>query len=101
MPSLEGLFRAACKAGTNPVDFWDMTLQENVLIMEATRERDAEQWNHTSSLMALYANSKSAKGKRFSPDDFHPMFIQEKEARKPKTKEDIENLINKHKSFNG
>ena len=101
MPTLEELFRAACRAGTNPVEFWNMTLQENVLIMEATRERDADHWNHTASLMALYANSKSAKGKRFSPEDFHPTSIMQKEERKPKSKDDIENLINKHKSFNG
>lgn len=78
-----------------------MTLQENMLIISQSRKKDREQWNHTSSLMALYANSKAPKGKRYSPDDFNPYSVQDKANREPKTKQDINELINKHKSFNG
>ena len=95
------VYKLACEAGTHPQDFWYMTLQENMLIIAQSRKRDKEQWNHTSSLMALYANSKAAKGKRYSPDDFNPYSVQEKKARKPKSKQDIDKLITKYKSFNG
>lgn len=78
-----------------------MTLQENMLIIARTRKKDREHWNHTSTLMALYANSKSSKGKRYSPDDFNPYALTDKQAAEPKTKEDVNELINKHKSFNG
>lgn len=72
-----------------------------MLIINAKRREDEAAWMHTSSLMALYANSKSSKGKRFSPEDFNPYLIQEKEARKPRTKKDVDQLIDKMKSFNG
>ena len=72
-----------------------------MLIINAERRKDEAAWMHTSSLMALYANSKSSKGKRFSPEDFNPYLIQEKEARKPRTKKDVDQLIDKMKSFNG
>lgn len=78
-----------------------MTLSENILIIQHTRERDKEMWNHTASLMALYANSKSGKGKRYSPDEFNPHSLMKKEMAKPKTRDDIDKLINKYKSFNG
>lgn len=78
-----------------------MTLQENMLIIAHARKVDKQQWNHTSSLMALYANSKASKGKRYSPDDFNPYSAQEKKNREPKTRQDINELINKNKSFNG
>jgi len=78
-----------------------MTLNENMLIIGQDRRRDRQQWNHTSTLMALYANSKSAKGKRFSPDDFNPYVFQDKKDAEPKTKEDVNKLINKYKTFNG
>lgn len=76
-----------------------MTLQENMLIIAHSRNADKQQWNHTSSLMALYANSKASKGKRYSPDDFNPYSIQDKNNREPKSKQDINELINKYKSF--
>jgi len=98
---LEEVYKLACEAGTHPKDFWYMTLQENMLIIARTRKRDKEQWNHTSTLMALYANSKSSKGKRYNPDEFNPYAMADKQASEPKTKEDVNELINKYKSFNG
>ena len=35
--------------------------------------RLARQWDMAASIMALFANANSAKGKRFSPEDFHPL----------------------------
>ena len=95
------MYTLACEAGTHPTDFWYMTLQENMLIINHARKKDKEQWNHTSTLMALYANSKASKGKRYSPDDFNPYIISEKKAAEPKSKEDVNKLITKYKSFNG
>jgi hypothetical protein len=51
--------------------------------------------------MALYANSKASKGKRYSPEDFNPYLIQVKASRRPKTREDVDKLIDKMKRFNG
>lgn len=71
------------------------------MMIKGFEEREKMQWNHTASLMALYANSKAQKGKRYQPEDFHPFEAAKKEAERPKTRDDVNKLIQKNKSFNG
>ena len=40
--------------------------------MARDRDIDRAQWNHTSSLMAMYAQSKAAKGRKYTSTQFHP-----------------------------
>ena len=54
-------------------------------------------WNHTASLMSLYANSKAAKGKSFKPQDFSP--YEQDTSDQPQTKEQVAKLVEEMKSF--
>jgi len=54
-------------------------------------------WNHTASLMSLYANSKAAKGKSFKPQDFSP--YEQDTSNQPQTKEQVAKLVEEMKSF--
>lgn len=84
-----------------PEKFWEYTLAENILIVKGAEARDSSRWNHTSSLMSLYANSNASKGKRFKPTDFHPYHKMQIEEQQPKTRKDVDQLIEKLKRFNG
>jgi len=99
--TLEQIYRSACRQGVNPHLFWESTLTEVQLLIEAGESKDRLMWNHTASLMSLYANSKSAKGKSFSPDDFNPYSHMERESNKPQTSDDVMDLMESMKSFNG
>ena len=61
------------RIGLLPDQFWDMTLCEFLYYQKGYEFRLARQWDMTASFMALFANANSAKGKRFSPNDFHPL----------------------------
>jgi hypothetical protein len=67
------------RGGLDPDSFWGYTLAEASSYMKGIRERDDLAWNHTSSLMALYAQSKAKRGKKITLDDFHPYRQMEKE----------------------
>ena len=95
------MWRSCMTAGMSPDQFWDSTLAEVLLFLNAKKEKQVEQWYHTASLMSLYANSKASKGRKFSPDDFHPYIAMEKAVRQPKTKEDVLAIVDKFKNFNG
>lgn len=96
---MDSLWRRALTSGINHNDFWDMTLTEVILSLKANNRTDEVAWNHTASLMALFANSKARKGKSFSPEQFHPYLKAVDDT--PKTKEDVDALIEKMKKFNG
>ena len=49
--------------------------------------------------MSLYANSKSQKGKTYSPNDFNPYYGSDSESETPKTKNDVKKLYDSMKSF--
>ena len=74
-------------------------MREVTLLIEAGEMKDRLMWNHTASLMSLYANAKSGKGKSYSPNDFNPYTNMEREALKPRTSEDVMNLMDTMKSF--
>jgi hypothetical protein len=58
--------------GLSP-DSW--TLREIVWMHDAKARSD---WNHTASLMCLFANTQGGKGKRFTVEDFHPLARRKK-----------------------
>lgn len=49
--------------------------------------------------MALFANANSAKGKRYSPEDFHPFTQQKKSQGGVSSKAEAEALLEKMKKF--
>jgi hypothetical protein len=51
-----------------------MTPRQFVLLVKRHEVRLQRPWQHTASMMALYANCHRdpAKNKAFSPDDFNP-----------------------------
>lgn len=81
----------------DPIKFWDYTFYEVECILESKRKDDELEWNHTASLMSLYANSKSKK--KFSPNDFHLYRTLEKEDAKPKSTEEVMTIAEKMKNF--
>ena len=50
-----------------------MTLREFLYYQKGYEFRLARQWDMASTFMALFANANSAKGRRYSPQDFHPL----------------------------
>ena len=50
-----------------------MTLREFLLYQNGYEFRLARQWDMAASFMALFANANASKGRRFSPQDFHPL----------------------------
>ena len=64
--------------GISPREFWEMTPRQFALLIkrhEARHDlRSRRQWQHTASVMALYANCHRdpAKSLPFSPEDFMP-----------------------------
>lgn len=97
--TLEGLYHQAVRYGVHPPEFWDMTLAESILILKAREENERSEWNRTASLMALYANSKAQKGKTYKAEDFHPFEIADRQNAQPKTRADVDKLINKKLTF--
>ena len=63
--------------------------------MRGIRERDDSAWNHTASLMALYAQSKSKRGKTVSMEDFHPY----RQMEKAQNEMSPDQLLDKFKNF--
>lgn len=62
-------------------------------------DRMSREWDHTANLMALYANSKSSKGKTYSANDFHPMSQMKTNQGQLKSKEDVAELLEKMRNF--
>lgn len=87
------------KFGVHPAQFWEMTLAESMLILKAREEQERSEWNRTASLMALYANSKAQKGKSYKAEDFHPFEVAKRQAAQPKTRADVDKLIQNKLSF--
>lgn len=50
-----------------------MTLREYHYTKKAYEYSLARQWDMAATMMALFANANSAKGKTFKPEDFHPL----------------------------
>ena len=96
---MEELYRSSCLQGVSPHLFWDSTLREISLLVKAGESKDRLMWNHTASMMSLYANSKARKGKTFAPADFNPYDSAARENSKPKTKDDVIDLVKTMKSF--
>lgn len=59
--------------GLKPDEFWDLTLREFILYQNGYRFRLARQWDIGAAFMSLFANANAARGKRFKPEDFHPL----------------------------
>ena len=76
-------------------------MQEVTLLIQAGEAKDKLMWNHTASLMSLYANAKSPKGKSYSPNDFNPYSAMERESNKPQTSDDVMQLMETMKNFDG
>jgi len=76
-------------------------MNEITLLIEANETKDRLMWNHTASLMSLYANAKSGKGKSYSPNDFNPYSAMEREKLQPQTSDDVMELMENMKTFNG
>jgi len=49
-----------------------MTLREYAWFYEGYQAKESRMWDHTASILCLLANVNSGKGKRFTPDQFHP-----------------------------
>lgn len=96
---MEELYKSSCLQGVSPHLFWDSTLREISLLVKAGESKDRLMWNHTASMMSLYANSKARKGKSFTPADFNPYVAMENENSKPQTKDDVMDLVETMKSF--
>jgi len=79
-----------------PELFWGCTLAEASSYMKGISDRDSLLWNHTSSLMAMYAQSKSKRGTNVTPQQFHPY---KQSSDKPITKETPQQLLDKFKNF--
>jgi hypothetical protein len=92
---MQKLYHAALRRGILPEAFWGYTMAEASSLMCRDRELDRAHWNHTSSLMAMYAQSKAAKGKKYTSAQFHP-YEQESE---PVTKKTRANLLDKFSKF--
>jgi len=63
--------------------------------MGGVEDRDRMLWNHTSSLMALYAQSKSKRGTKVIPSQFNPY----EQVGKPVNQKTRHNLLEKFKKF--
>jgi len=79
----------------SPDSFWGSTLAEASSFLRGKRDQDKQLWNHTSSLMALYAQSKSKRGSNITPAKFHP-YEQLNQKYNQKTKEE---MLAKFKNF--
>lgn len=97
---MKDMWKACLKGGMSAHEFWDSTLAEAIYYLSSRKSDREEKWHHTSSLMSLYANSKS-KNRKFSPDDFNPYVAMAKAETQPKNKEDVNALVEKMKQFNG
>ena len=80
----------------SPFSFWDMTLAEVSSSIAGRMELDKMSWNHTASLMAMYANSKSPKGRTFTSEQFHPYSQMQSKA---EIKETADALLEKFKTI--
>lgn len=89
------MYHAALRRGLLPQDFWGYTLAEASSLMSRDMELDKAHWNHTSSFMAMYAQSKAAKGRKFTASQFNPY----EQGVKEYTRESKENLFDKFKKF--
>ena len=62
-----------------------MTLAEVSSVCGGLLVSDELSWNHTSASMSLLANINASKGKKFTPEDFHPYM----QANKPKPSKEL------------
>lgn len=83
--------------GLKPDEFWGMTLREYSWWREGYMAKSSAHWDHTASIMALIANVNSGKGKRFSPEEFHPFTTKSNQG--VSSKEEAYALLEKMKSF--
>jgi hypothetical protein len=90
------MYQSALGMGLSPDQFWDMTLAEFAWYRDGYIWRQARDWDHTASLMALLANVNSGKGKTFSPSDFHPI---DKKNKGVQSRKEAEDLLKKMSSF--
>lgn len=90
------LYFGCISAGMLPDTFWGCTLAEASSFMKGVSNRDSMLWNHTSSLMALYAQSKSKRGTKVTAKQFHP-YQQGMDA--APTMESRSKLLAKFKNF--
>jgi len=76
-----------------------MTLTEFMWYRNGIMERAKRDWDRTASMMALFANANSAKGKTYSVDDFHPFAQLERNQGQVSSKEEADALLEKMKNF--
>mgnify|MGYP003331862022 CR=1 len=93
------MYQTALNFGLLPDQFWDMTLREFIWYRNGYLERLSREWDRTSSVMALFANANAAKGKKYSPEDFHPFSQMKRSQGQVSSKEEADALLEKMKNF--
>jgi len=74
------LYEVGLGLGLRPREFWDLTFAEFAFVVKGENDRDRRLWEHTSSVMALMANSNRDPKRRpqaYTVDDFNPYHIAE------------------------
>lgn len=99
MITWESMYQTALEFGLMPDEFWCMTMREFIWYRNGYLSRLSREWDRTSSVMALFANANSAKGKRYSPEDFHPFSQHKKSQGGVSSKAEAEALLEKMKKF--
>lgn len=62
-------------------------------------EKAKRDWDRTASVMALFANANSAKGKTYSVDDFHPFAALKRNQGQVSSKAEATDLLEKMRKF--
>ena len=74
------MYEVGLGLGLRPREFWDLTFAEFAFVVKGENDRDRRLWEHTSSVMALMANSNRDPKRRpraYTVDDFNPYHIAE------------------------
>lgn len=74
-------------------------MAELLSVLKRKKTDDEMLWNHTSQVLCLTANINSKK--TYKAEDFNPYHLSKKRSEMPKTKEDIQKIIEQHKNING
>jgi hypothetical protein len=75
-----------------------MTPLTLALYTEGYKWRLSRQWDMCASFMSLFANANAARGKSFSPEDFHPLMDVKSQSVDP---DEVRGLMEKMKQING
>jgi len=92
------LYRHGLGLGLRPNEFWSFTFFELFAFSKGRIDDDQRLWNHTSSIMALFANANRDPKRRptpFDPADFTPYkdVGNESEQESNEVTEEQKNLI--------